>query len=137
MRLQADACSGVSPERRHRAHRKVRRFHEPPLQAVGFFALAVWGLLSIARGSDQNEVLAQVERLEQAGHFREAAAVLTHGLAPPAHPPAESKQLVFELDRLERIRRDFPYTQEQLYRDLRKSVRDLTRVEYEQWVSEG
>jgi transglutaminase-like putative cysteine protease len=93
-------------------------------------------LLSSARASDLSEVLTQADRLEREGHFREAAAVLTHALA--AHPttPSNRKQLEFELDRLDRIRKDFPYTHDQLYSDLKKSVRDLTPAEYEQWIHE-
>src|SRR5262249_40227409 len=102
-----------------------------------FALLVACSLFGRASAADQSEVLSQADRLEQAGHFREAAAVLTHALATATTPSVERKQLEFELDRLDRIRKDFPFTQEQLYQDLNKSVKDLTLSEYEQWVREG
>jgi transglutaminase-like putative cysteine protease len=45
--------------------------------------------------------------------------------------------LEFDIDRLERIKKDFPYTQSALFEELRKSVRDLTKAEFESWVAEG
>src|SRR5262249_46362433 len=94
-------------------------------------------LFSIARASEQSQILDQTDQLERSGHFREAAAVLAHTLAAPSQALGERKQLEFELDRLERIRKDFPYTREQLYAELKKSVKDLTSDEYERWIHEG
>jgi len=102
-----------------------------------FALLVACSLCCKASAADQSEVLSQAGRLEQAGQFREAAAVFAHTLATATIPSAERRQLEFELDRLDRIRKDFPYTQEQLYQDLKKSVRELTPAEYEQWVREG
>ena len=137
----ADVCSGASLERRHVAPRKVRRSDETPLHGCGIscrlLILAACGLFSIASASDQGAVLSRADDLERVGHFREAAALLNHALTTQLAPSSERKQLQFELDRLDRIRKDFPYTQEQLYQDLRKSVKDLTPAEYEQWLREG
>lgn len=141
MRFLADACSGVLLKRRRSALASLRRSGGPPLQARRIpgrlVILAVFGLFAITRASEPNEVFAQADHLERAGHFREAAAVLTHALALEPRPSPERKSLEFELDRLDRIRKDFPYTRELLYQDLKKSVRDLTPAEYAQWIREG
>jgi len=50
---------------------------------------------------------------------------------------AQGRKLEWELDRLERIRKDYPYTKESLFNDLKKSVKDLTADEFEKWVAEG
>jgi transglutaminase-like putative cysteine protease len=49
----------------------------------------------------------------------------------------QREQLEFELDRLRRIKLDFPYTESALFAELKNSVRNLTRQEYEEWVQEG
>jgi transglutaminase-like putative cysteine protease len=58
-------------------------------------------------------------------------------LASGTAPSTERKQLEFELDRLERIKKDFPYDHDQLYAELNKSIKGLTPSEYEQWLREG
>ena len=52
-------------------------------------------------------------------------------------PAAERKKLEFELDRLERIRKDFPLTKEELFAELKRSVKNLTAEEYDRWLAEG
>src|SRR6266702_2550530 len=86
-------------------------------------------LLSSASGFAQQQVLAEANRLELAGHFKEATHVLTAALADKSASNADHKQFEFEIDRLERIKKDFPYTKEQLFTELKKSVRGLSAVE--------
>lgn len=93
--------------------------------------------LSQATGAlaDTNAVQ-NASALELKGQFHEAAAILERALDTAA--PGESRTLVeFERDRLARIRRDFPYTQEQLFTELKSAVKGLTRGEFDQWVKEG
>ena len=78
----------------------------------------------------------QIE-LELQGHFKQAAGLLANALEDKALPAARRQQFEFELDRLERIRQDFPLTKEALFAELKKSVRNLTAGEYEQWIKEG
>jgi hypothetical protein len=73
--------------------------------------------------------------LELKGHFKEAAETLTAAIKGASG--SEKKDLEFELDRLDRIKKDFPSTQEELFEDLKKSVKGLTREEFESWVKEG
>ena len=81
--------------------------------------------------------LISANRLELQGHLREAGVLLDHELRNPSLPADYRKQLEFEIDRLDRIRKDFPYTQETLFSALKKSVKDLTRPELDQWIGEG
>ena len=85
----------------------------------------------------QTGVLAQVDRLETRGQFKQAAEVLKTTLHDLSMPDAERKTLEFELDRLQRIRKDFPYTKAELFAQLKQSVKGLTPAEFEQWASEG
>src|SRR5262245_1104791 len=72
--------------------------------------------------------------LEVKGHFKEAAEVLNTAVKTASG--TEKKDLEFELDRLERIKKDFSYTKEQLFDELKGSVKGLTREEFEGWVKE-
>ena len=84
----------------------------------------------------QSNLLNQVNQLELQGQFKEAAAALQQARADTALPKVEYKRLEFELDRLARIKQDFPYTKEQLFAELQKSVKGLTAQEYESWLAE-
>jgi transglutaminase-like putative cysteine protease len=102
-----------------------------------FLSLLCIGLLSGANCFAQKAVLAQAEQLELKGDFKAAAGLLTNALGNQALSVADRKELEFELDRLARIKLDFPYTKDSLFADLKKSVKGLTASEYNQWVNEG
>src|SRR4051812_15143490 len=84
-----------------------------------------------------SDALEKAARLEQQGQFREAAVLLTNAMHAATLPATDRKTLEFESDRLNRIKQDFPFTQEQLFAELKKSVKDLTAQEYQKWVAEG
>jgi transglutaminase-like putative cysteine protease len=77
----------------------------------------------------------RANQLEQSGSFNEAAKVLKSALADAQ--PNDQKQMEFALDRLERIRKDFPYTREQLFIEVSKGVKDLSRAEFDEWIKQG
>jgi transglutaminase-like putative cysteine protease len=80
--------------------------------------------------------LTQAAQLEVAGGFIDASNVLSEALT--LNPSAElTEKIGFELDRLQRIRLDFPHTQKALFASLQKSVRGLTTNEFNQWLREG
>ncbi len=79
----------------------------------------------------------QVSQLELQGRFQQAAGLLRTAMTDDSLSPAERRKLAFELDRLGRIKRDYPYTREALFQELRTSVKDLTAGEFEQWIAEG
>src|SRR5208337_2640613 len=74
---------------------------------------------------------AQADRLEREGHFKEAAAVLKRALQAKPLAAPEQKNLEFELDRLERIKKDFPFTEDTLLDEVQSGVKYLTRPEFE------
>ena len=85
----------------------------------------------------QSGVMDRVNQFESRGQFKEATASLSKVLQNTDLSAAERKKLEFELDRLERIKKDYPYTKDSLFAELKKSVKDLTREEFDRWVAEG
>src|SRR6266403_1347554 len=94
---------------------------------------ALWAAACIA----QETALEKANQLELQGQFKAAAAVLTEALQNRDAPAAQRKQLEFELDRLDRIKKDFPLTKQQLLSALQKSVQGLSSQEYDDWIKEG
>ncbi len=88
-------------------------------------------------GLAQQPVVDRASTLELQGKFNEAAQVLDGALKNTLLTPSDRKTLQFELDRLDRIRKDYPLTQERLFEILQQSVKDLTRAEFDQWVAGG
>ncbi|MBC8097735.1 MAG: hypothetical protein H7Y43_18195, partial [Akkermansiaceae bacterium] len=102
-----------------------------------FLVFAFVVLVAIGGSSTYGGVEAQVAALESRGQFREAGQVLSGALTDAALGETERKQLAFELDRLERIRKDYPLTKGKLFGALQEAVRDLTEREFEGWIAEG
>ncbi len=94
------------------------------------------GLLCVSTCLAQTDWRSRAAALEAEGLFKDAAAVLSSEL-PKVRYAREQKELQFELDRLERIKKDYPLSQEGLYYELAKSVKNLTRAEFRQWLQEG
>ena len=94
-------------------------------------------LISISVCTAQQPVVDRASALELQGKFDEAAQVLDGALKNTSLTPSDRKTLQFELDRLDRIRKDYPLTQERLFEILQQSVKDLTREEFDQWVAGG
>jgi transglutaminase-like putative cysteine protease len=99
--------------------------------------VACAGLFFTAQDWAPGDILKELNQLEAQGRFREAAALASRALKDSSLPAAERRQLAFELDRLERIRRDFPFTKETLLAALKDSVKDLRADEYDQWIDQG
>jgi transglutaminase-like putative cysteine protease len=79
----------------------------------------------------------KASQLESQGHFKEAAAVLSAALKENSIAAVDRKKIEFEIDRLERIRKDFPFTKNSLFEALKTSVKGLTQDEFDAWVKEG
>jgi transglutaminase superfamily protein len=95
--------------------------------------LALCGTTSLS----QETVLQLAGGLELDGRFKEAAGKLTSALQNPALTAADRAKLQFELDRLERIKIDYPFTKDALFGELKKSIKNLTSAEFEEWISEN
>jgi transglutaminase-like putative cysteine protease len=102
-----------------------------------FFAAGCACLLFAANSIARQDTAGEASRLELLGQFKQAASLLTTALHDGSLPSPERKKLEFELDRLDRIKQDFPLTREALFAELEESVRNLTAEEYEQWLNES
>ena len=107
------------------------------MKPFSFLIAVAVNLAAAVKAPAQETVLELASQLELQGHFAQAAGVLTNAVADTSLPAAQRKQLEFELDRLDRIRKDFPLTKDALFAELKKSVKDLTADEFERWVAEG
>src|SRR6266850_2970199 len=72
--------------------------------------------LETAMGAAADPVVQKADSLEQSGRFKEAAEILTTGISNASTNSSERKTLEFELDRLDRIKRDFPYSKDDLFK---------------------
>src|SRR5664279_3514388 len=99
-----------------------------------FFAAVCVCLIVSATCFAQQDVAGAASRLELLGQFKQAASLLSAALQDRSLPAAERNRLTFELDRLDRIKQDYPLTKEALFTDLKDSVKSLTLEEYEQWI---
>lgn len=81
--------------------------------------------------------LASAQRLELEGRFQAAEAILDAALAAADLDPGVRQALVFERDRLFRIRRDFSLSQAELETKILAGVKDATPEEFAQWLQEG
>jgi len=92
-------------------------------------------LLWIATGMGASSV-ETARSFEEGGRFTKAAIFLKAAIADTNTSTVERKQLEFELDRLDRIRLDFPLTRAALFEKLKAAVRDLSSGEFEKWIAE-
>src|SRR5438045_2385247 len=104
-------------------------------QYVFLFACA-W-LCRITSCLGETALMEQVNQLEQHGQFKQAASLLAGALHESSLPTVDRKKLEFELDRLSRIKRDFPFSKDELFAELKKAVKGLSQEEFEAWVKEG
>ena len=101
-------------------------------------ALAVTlSLCVVATGFAQTEFLEKADALETQGKFKEAAVILTNALRGKSLTDPGRKQVEFELDRLDRIRKDYRLSQEGLFKELKESVKDVTPAEFQRWIVES
>src|SRR5262245_29149619 len=81
-------------------------------------------------------MIERANQLELQGKFNQCASELATALNKDM-PENKRRELEFELDRLERIKKDFPYTKEQLFVELQGAVKDLSKSEFESWIAEN
>ena len=76
--------------------------------------------------------------LEHEGRFTDAQCLL-RALIDTARgvSPAERTRWAFEIARLDRIRMDYSLTEDLLFAQLERSIKDVTRSEMKQWMAEG
>jgi hypothetical protein len=94
------------------------------------FFLIVIGLFTLSRAMAADALMEKVDVLEQHGQFKEAAALLNEAI-PKTDSSVNRKKLEFERDRLDRIKKDYPLSPDALFTELKHTVKDLTREEFD------
>jgi transglutaminase-like putative cysteine protease len=108
-----------------------------PSTRVKSFISLFWLCFFVCGACFGQDIIARAGLLETQGHFTEASVVLSAALNRTDLQPGQREQLAFELDRLRRIKLDFPYTESALFALLKKSVSNLTPQEYKKWLQEA
>src|SRR5450432_181719 len=98
---------------------------------LGFTALLISSGKLVGADSRQLEC-----GFEENGNFAQAAASLQKAIADTNTPATERRKLEFDLDRLDRIRLDFPFTRAALFEKLKAAVRNVSADEFEKWIAE-
>src|SRR5450631_4526799 len=88
---------------------------------IGFAVLLISG--GVLAGADSRQI---ARGLEESGNFGQAAALLKKTIADTNTPATERQKLEFDLDRLDRIRLDFPFTRSVLFEKLKMAVRGVS-----------
>jgi transglutaminase-like putative cysteine protease len=117
--------------------RQVWKDHTSRMKIALVTILTAFVVVSCA-ARQQTSVVEKASSLEERGAFREAAGVLTQGLAGDSARIDASyrKTLAFELERLRRIRLDYTLGRADLLRQLQRSIPDLTTAEFDRWFDE-
>ncbi len=101
-------------------------------------ALSICTLLgSMQVFGDVREALGRAGAHEQAGEFQAADAVLAAELGVPGLAPPDQERLLFERDRLRRIRRDFRLTRGEVWEGLQQVLPTATPKEFGTWIADG
>jgi transglutaminase-like putative cysteine protease len=81
--------------------------------------------------------LTHASALRDKGDFKEAAIVLGAALDATNLSADQRKELEFQKDLLKRLKLDYSWTRNDLFRELSDSVQDLTSQEFDQWIAQG
>ena len=100
------------------------------------FLALLCGLAAQAQ-PDLKSILSAAAKLRDEGEFTSTAAGISYALADPTLSLAQRKDLAYQIDLLQRIRHDYAWTTDDLFTHIVKSVRDVTRAEFDRWVSES
>ena len=103
----------------------------------GFWLAVVVSLLTGLAWAAEPPVLAEAGQLEAEGQFTNAAARLRAELRNPDLSGRQRRLIEYDLDRLDRIRKDYPLTREALWEALDQALRDASPEEFERWVTEN
>jgi len=108
----------------------------PIVLMKNLFGVAVCLNLAMISPCLADNAIERASDLELRGKFTEAAWELGTALSKDLGE-RQRNELQFELDRLQRIKKDFPYSKPQLFVELKGAVKDLSLEEFDQWVKEG
>lgn len=101
--------------------------------ATALACLLLAGAASAAAQSPLQHAIAQID----AGQFSAAEADITSALAQPGLSPEARDALLFQRERMRRIRLDFTLDADAAKNKMRKQVPDLTDAEFARWDQQG
>lgn len=87
--------------------------------------------------ADFSSLTEQAQRLEAGGQFAKAEALLADLIVRPELTEPGRRAIAFARERLQRIRKDYALTRDELFAKLKANVRDVTESEFERWLHEG
>ena len=76
---------------------------------------------------------ADIVALIDAGHFKDADARIDQALKAPSTTPDQRDALLFQRERMRRIRLDFPLTEDEVRAKVKEQIPDLREDEFAQW----
>lgn len=88
---------------------------------------------SPAQDGPLKPIIAQID----AGHFKAADAAISASLAKPELSESTRDALLFQRERMRRIRLDFTLTEAQVKARVAKSIPDLSDAQFERWNAQG
>ena len=108
-------------------------------QGLAIFILSVLLASPICTVEAQDRSFPAAMDLEDQGRFMDASAILEKMLHNNAETlsSAEKGKILFQLERMRRIRIDYSLTGDDLYAQLQQSVKNISREEFTQWLKEG
>lgn len=84
------------------------------------------------------ELPEDIRRLVEMGDFKGAVRRIERILKEDERlPKLLRERLEYEIERLERVRKDYPLTREEAFNKLKKEIPDLTPGDFERWMWEG
>ena len=92
--------------------------------------------LAVPHSIAQTKSFHKALQLEKHGEFQKAASLLEAALDENAAmlSPSEKSKITFEIERMRRIRIDYSLTAGDLFAQLERSVKGITRPEFDRWI---
>lgn len=84
-----------------------------------------------------SEIQREVDVLVGQGRFIDASQLIRQSLHLAHEPGMERQTLQLEIERLDRIKKDFPLAERELFARLQASIRELRWDEFQTWVRDG
>jgi transglutaminase-like putative cysteine protease len=101
------------------------------------FRTVLASLLTMAGAAHAVTPLAQAIAEIDAGRFSVASQRIDHALDDPSLESSTREELLFQRERMRRIRLDFPMDEPQVKQRLRESIPDLTDAEFDRYKASG
>ncbi|AKI96516.1 transglutaminase-like domain-containing protein [Kosmotoga pacifica] len=79
----------------------------------------------------------ELEREEKLGNFKKAKTMISEKLKSESLPSSLRKRLEFELERIDRLIKNYPFNEESARKKLFESIDDFTEEEYHELMAKG